>query len=292
MTLADAFTLELRGLLMGAGTPYPFADKPIEGFGALAYRGEPLDRAGAHGQLPPRQLLSGRVLRWALWLFADDAGNDAEALLADLAAAAAPVDPDLDGDDVLDLTIRLGGDRTYLARGVVTRTNSDLAYLPQATPLVDVEFVATDPRFYNAELNEATAPQAETTGGLDLPHGFPHGFGSATSGSLDLDNAGNFATPPVVTITAGAGGLSNPSYSLDDGVNRIDLVIELAEGDELTIDHGARTILLNGSASRATALDRSTSSWFDLPPGVSSLSFTASGGEGDLAVSWRDAWLL
>lgn len=288
MSLATTFTLELRGLAMGGlDTDYPFANKPLEGFGSLSYRGEPRDRAGAHGQLPPRQLLSGRLLRWAVNVLGDD-GDEVEELLAALASALAPVTPE---EGTLDLLIRLVGGRTYLARGVVTRTAGDDSYLPQLTPLRDVEFTATDPRFYSAEEHQAEAPAPETSGGLGFPHGFPHAFGTATSGALALANEGNFWTPPVVTIEAGAGGLTNPTYTLGETGEVMRIAIALAEGESLTIDHDARTVLLGGTASRSTAVDRSVSSWFELPPGDSTLDFTASG-EGTLTVAWRDAWLL
>lgn len=290
MTLADTFTLELRGLLMGAGTAFPFADKPLEGFGTLSYRGEAIDRAGAHGQLPPRQLLSGRVMRWALNVLADD-GVDAEALLADFAAAVAPVDPDLDGGDTIELLVRLGGDRTYAAEGVVTRTAGDLTFLPQHTPLVDVEFLATDPRFYDVDAHAVEVAPFESTGGLELPHDLPHGFGSATSGATVVTNAGNVSTFPTMTIEAGAGGLSSPSYELAETGERMELTLAMAEGDVLTIDHRARTITLEGAGSRATTLDRAASTWFALRPGDSTVTFTGTG-EGTLTVAWRDAFLL
>lgn len=150
-----------------------------------------------------------------------------------------------------------------------------------------LQFVATDPRIYGTTEHSGTTGTASVTGGLSFPHGFPHGFGSATPGTIQVVNEGHVPAPWTATLT---GPLSGPRISLVGTVGVLAFDgFDLPAGQTLEIDSAARTILLNGQSSRygSASLIR----WFDLPVGTSQIQLSAAAGEGSLTVRWRDTYL-
>lgn len=112
-----------------------------------------------------------------------------------------------------------------------------------------------------------------------------HTLAVASSGTAN--NAGVIASPPTVRID---GPITNPKVSGPGGF--ILLSTTIIAGNYVTIDFGARTILLNGSTSIYSTLD-TTSTWWGLLPGNNTVSLTGTGTSGAtlLTVTWRDAWI-
>jgi hypothetical protein len=154
-----------------------------------------------------------------------------------------------------------------------------------------MELSATDPRIYDAQPLQTYAQVATPVGGLLFPVTFPMTFGVATAGSgtFQAINSGNFETRPTARIY---GPIDNPRIEHSDLGLKIDLAISLATGDYLDIDFGARSITLNGTASRRYVLT-GDSTWFALVPGLNNLRFAANSVSttGLLSFSWRSAWL-
>jgi len=150
-----------------------------------------------------------------------------------------------------------------------------------------LQFVATDPRIYgNTEQSGSTSP-GSVTGGLSFPHGFPHGFGTATAGTIQVDNNGTIPAPWTATLT---GPLVSPRVTTLDGEGNLHFNgFTLADGETLEIGSLNRTVLLGGTASRYNAL--TTRTWFDLPVGPSSVQLSAASGTGSLELRWRDTYL-
>lgn len=152
-----------------------------------------------------------------------------------------------------------------------------------------VQLRAPDPFKYDTALTQVTlyAPGG-SIGGTPFPATFPLLFnasGLAASGA-SVVNAGTANTRPTVTFT---GPLVDPAIANVTSGRSLSLLMTLVAGDQLVVDFDQRSVILNGSASRSTALS-STAAWWDLPPGGSDLMFTAGGGGGTATVAFRSAW--
>jgi hypothetical protein len=150
-----------------------------------------------------------------------------------------------------------------------------------------VQIVASDPRILDNVETSGSTGVGSVTGGLGFPHGFPHGFGAATAGAIAIDNAGNTPAPWTATL---AGPLTSPRITVVGGDGDLELNgFDLADGQTIELDSAARTVLLNGTASRYSSLTRRV--WFELPVGASLVQLGAASGTGTLTVRYRSAWL-
>lgn len=285
------YEVELRGHRFAAGIGIPLTSAP-EGLGNAEQRVEDVDRPLEHGAYTGRAFYGRRTLILNYAILGDDVDDAMAKYLGELAAVYQPLDLEVDGTDT-ELAIRIGS-RTYVLRGRPGRLGDpDLTLLPKGAALEAVgEFVATDPRIYDALERSGDTGLGAIVGGLDVPHGFPHGFGAAEGSTIEAVNDGNFPTPAVIRFTAdlGGGGLTNPRVELLDTGQTIEVIIELAEGDFLELDLLERTATLNGTVSRSNLIRRPGASWFKLAPGTNELRFTAGGGSGTMLVTWRDAY--
>lgn len=285
--------VELRGLLIGEGTDYPIT-APIEGLGDLEVRQGDLPRPLAHGLFAGPQFYGGRTLRIPYAILGDDA-DDAVDKLVELGAAVRVITA-LDGDDVttIPLVLRLPGGLRLTSFGKPTRNFVDTTSLPNAkgrTIRGVIEFRGTDPRLYGDEQSGTASPGA-VVGGLSLPHGFPHGFGSATPGTIQATNDGNFPTYPTAVITGGSGGTTGFAITRDDTGEELSVTLDIAEDDFVVVDFAERTVLAQGISSRSGFVDRPASVWWELPPGTTPVAFSVASGNADLVLYWRDAYVF
>jgi len=157
--------------------------------------------------------------------------------------------------------------------------------------VVSIEFCATDPRKYDAAQSNGSSGPGTGGTGFTFPFTFPFTFGAgATGNTFVATNAGSFSTNPVATISGGA--ITNPSIqNVTAGLTML-VNITLMATDTLVIDFGARTIVLNGTASRRSLMDPS-SRWWSLAPGANTIKFLGTPGAGNplLTLTWRSAWL-
>lgn len=135
------------------------------------------------------------------------------------------------------------------------------------TPSVQIEFTCPDPLIYDTLLQSASTGLPSPTAGLTFPVTFPATFGASAGGSFQLTNTGNYVAPLVFTVT---GPCTNPIVTL--GSQMLGFTVTLAATDTLVIDTGARTAILDGSASRTNTIMQG-SSWLGLPVGTSSFGF-------------------
>ncbi len=279
--------IELRGLKMGRGTPYPL--RVFSPWGHPAVRTNDTPRPQDHGAFAGPEYYEPRRIPLTVQVAGVDQ-DETEELLAALGAVwAAP--PDVPADATDTLTWRLGG-RTYLAYGRPRGAAPDMSTFGSGIVEVVCRFQALDPVVYeSAVFGGVTGPSASGGGhGFDL--GFDHGFGPpGTPGVIAVVNRGNWPTRPVGRITAGTGGLDDPRVTLLETGERLEVALHMAEGQWLDVDWRARTIMLNGTASRAYALRRPQSVWWQLPPGASTVRFDVAGGTGTLGLLWLPAWM-
>lgn len=152
-----------------------------------------------------------------------------------------------------------------------------------------VEWFATDPRVYSQTLTTATASQATVAGtGVTFPVTFPLSFGGAVSGGqLTATNSGEFGAPWVATIS---GPIENPTLENITTGETLAFVGSLAAGETLVVDSLARSVLLNGSASRYSWLVVG-SEWFTVQPGDNAIRLAGTSGTGSVSFSFRSAWI-
>lgn len=153
-----------------------------------------------------------------------------------------------------------------------------------------MELVASDPRIYDVNLLTATVPVAVASGGRTYPRLYPLTYGvTGGGGTFQMTNIGGYASKATAHI---AGPIDSPRIEATDQGRKVQLAISLGATDFLDIDFKSRSIVLNGQASRRSALT-SDSAWFDVQPGLNNLRFaesTATAG-GVLTFSFRSAWI-
>lgn len=161
---------------------------------------------------------------------------------------------------------------------------------PRVQPNIptDTKFVASDPRIYAATLSQVSTAFPTSSGGLTFAAAAPFVFGTGgTSGTLDAANAGTFETPYVIVFT---GPLVAPSIEHVAQAKILNFSgATLTAGQTLVVDSSARTVMLNGTASRYSWLV--SPQWFTLEPGSNGLRFSGGSGTGSVQISYRSAWL-
>lgn len=117
---------------------------------------------------------------------------------------------------------------------------------------------------------------------------FPVSFGGTNPGATTtVTNIGDAGAYPVLVITGPAAhpAVANVTAGTTDAYN-----LTLGDSDVLVADHGAKTALVNGTRD-VSALRTSSSTWWPLPPGASSIRFTASSNTAaQLTLTYRPAW--
>lgn len=151
-----------------------------------------------------------------------------------------------------------------------------------------LEAQSPDWRFYSQELKVFTTGQTLIIGGTSIPATIPMGFplsGSSVS-SLNVNNAGNESTDPVITLYGPAN-----QFTVINNTTGKQFVLDyaIAEGESIIVDVKSRTVIVNGVTSIYNALD---GDFFNLQPGINEIQFTATGSNEDtvLKVEYRDAW--
>lgn len=169
-----------------------------------------------------------------------------------------------------------------------TRGDVDLQTLVQTTELqsgievsrrcvmTQYQLRAEDPRAYAQELETAFGAALSAGGGGKVyPYTYPRNYVSSSGGIAEVDNTGSLHTPPVLRVygtVAGAFKLRLLSTG-EDIVFSEDATV--AVGDFLEVDVYQRTVKLNGVADRASVLDHSANTWWELPPGEHTVQLIA-----------------
>ena len=150
-------------------------------------------------------------------------------------------------------------------------------------------FVAPDPRVYDQTATTGTgAALATAAGGKTYNYTYTRGYNPSSGGTCSYTNSGSVPTPPVIRIY---GYCTSPQVILTDDT-RLVFTGEIADGDYLEIDCGARTVKLNGTTSRLNLLDTVNSTFFALPTGSGSVQMVASNFNVNARVDliYRSAW--
>lgn len=248
--LTAPLQLQLRGLLMGRGTPFPIDS--IEGLGVPAMRTQDQDLADDDGAEPTGpDLLEPRQLLVSLGVYADTAA-ELRQLLDDLVVAWAPMRA-----GTLEAALWIHGWPAQLIRVRPRRAPLTQAFWEShgQTQLVG-ELWMPDPYLYALE---------EETVDVQLAIG-------ATSATVAEAVAGTGRTRPVVTIT---GPARDPVLTIDppDAPARaLRFDVDLQAGETLVADVAAKRIEIDGvDAFAARAADLQ---WPELRPGANDLTYS------------------
>ena len=192
------------------------------------------------------------------------------------------------------------------------RADAVLAWDPSEAPPVQVSFrqqqptritgrrpkagtvigVCEDPTVYSqAENVQAVAAAGALVGGFASPMSSPLTSGAPPAGAMVVNNAGDAAAWPTIRLD---GPMTNPVVTFVESGGVIALSYDLLAGEYLLIDTNPRrrSILLNGSANRYSALRFAASRWAPLLPGNNNvrLGLDAYSAPAALELRWRHAW--
>lgn len=172
-----------------------------------------------------------------------------------------------DGEDTIEVSVQLiaTDHRRFAGTGPESFSDSGVARLPIADGGLAIPSPAS---------------------GLTVPFAIP---ATVTNNVVKVGSNGTGTPRVVVTIQAVNSQLTNPQI-MDELGNRMTFNLVLTVGQSLVIDLDKRTILLNGTASRRSAL---RGSWINPRPGMS-LTFNAEGflstNQATATVAWTDTW--
>lgn len=287
-SLVSDFQWELNGLLMGDGTAYNF--KQVDGLDLPPMRTSDVPRSSDHGAWRGLNLSSERTITATVDVGPETTNAAFEADRLTLAAIMVPTQTEV------PLAFMRGGVK-YLVnvrptRFAMSQTKEYMFRLPSAV----LELVASDPRIYALAQQTASTTISVATGGLSTVFTTVLATsGSSASGSVNVTNTGTFGSRPVITLTGPSSGVLNTPQVTDitQGAYLSFPSLTLSPGDSLVIDTDARSIVLNGTASRRGSLGAG-STWFELPPGVAqTIAFTGgdSSGTSTMSIAWRNAYL-
>lgn len=275
------YQYEYNGVLFGSGTLAEAVE--VDGLDRPALRVSDVVRPRDHGEIAGVDWLGGRDVGFVLDV-GDGTATNLKAMLDSLANAGSSI-----GQTEVPLVFQLPGygKRRVNARFRRRSFNVNMDYFFGLAQGVALEFHATDPRIYDNTLSTAALTLPSVSGGLGWPVSWPLGWGSAVGGLVNVTNAGTFATRPVITFI---GPLTAPSVQNVTAGQTWACTFDLQSGDQLIVDFAARTVLLNGTASRYSYVT-SSSVWWELAPGTSQLQLGATAGNGSASVAFRSAWL-
>jgi len=152
-----------------------------------------------------------------------------------------------------------------------------------------VQLIAEDPRKYSSAVASfGPVGLPNTSGGRSYAKAYPKAYGTiSTGGDAAVVNNGNKETFPILIIN---GAVSNPIVTNETTDIVMQFNINLATGDQLVVDCGAKSVTLNGS-DRADILVGQE--FIELSAGSNALRFTALSfsSSGTLQGTYRHAWV-
>jgi hypothetical protein len=277
----SAVVLTLAGVSFGAGQTWRLS--ALTGIDELPnQRTQDLPRAHDDGDYPGEDFSAARVVQATLLCRGPQQ--------ADLTAIRHASRPTQFADQALVIAGYPGyPDLRIVGRWRNRAIPADQGLQSGALARAVLQFYAPDPRLYAAvESVLTTGPGASTSGGLAPPLTPPlTPSGSATGGQLQATNVGNTTTRPLLRVNGPVPGFDLLQLTTGRALRYRQAI---AAGDFVVIDTDARSVLLNGVASRRSAL---SGAWWDLPPGTSDIRYLPTGlAEGSsFELRWRSAWL-
>lgn len=284
MSLQD-YQIAIPGLTIGPGTPYILTEWSGYGVPAVRTSDDPVPQDDGSWTGP--DYLDSRELTLSVVVRGDtpeDTVANAEALLA-----AWNLDTSQDGYGArMPLTLKMPGIDERVIFGRPRRAQLETTRIVGTNVVADLEFFCPDPLWYSSSLRTQVFSLSEPASGRGYNRSYDYGYGGATdSGIENLTNAGSRAVWPIAVIE---GPVVNPRIENIDTGQTLALSYTLLAGETLELDFQAKTVLLNGTASRYYA---KSGEWFKLAPGANNIRFVSGSYDAGavLIMSWRDAWV-
>lgn len=291
-TALKDFQVELGGVVIGHGTSIPIAE--VEGLGRAPVRGELVSRPGADGAWAGSDWYDARTVRIDCAIKTPGDPAAARQILADLHEAADAASVRTAPGATMPLRIKWPGSPTRVLFGRLRRLEPSWEQAAFGWVPLDVEFAATDPRFYDDTVSSLTLSlSSRGLGGLKAPLVAPLNTGTSVPNERRgmVRNDGDMPAWPTIRIT---GPVISPRIYMPKTGALLELAVSLATGERLDIETrpGTRWALRNGSENVASSLSgASRLDGFQIPPGSTELWWTARGysSASRLAVTWRGA---
>ncbi len=276
---------DIAGVTLGDGTVYGIvASAGLHGAEEIRSSDDP--RPQAHGVFLGRDYLGARLVSLEVAITADDAAA-ARAAVEELAAAWHMTGP-AEGETE-PLRFRLPGRPAQRLMGRPRRAAFDTSRLQAGRVRAELEYFAADPYIYADEAESVALPLTAESVGRTYPRTYPLTYGAALSGVAIVTNSGTVPTHPTIRIV---GPVDNPQVENVTAGEYVRIALSLTADDYLDVDMASGTVMLNGTASRRSALT-SESTWWALAPGDNEVRARADTVQTGAvaAVSWRSAWI-
>lgn len=271
---------EWEGLLLGQGTRYNIAS--FIGFDLPGMRTTDVERPLEHGVYAQTDLLTARTIELSLTV-TGDTQEDAATRLEALKASFEP------RTEEAPLVVQLPGFGKRLINARPRRCSFPMAGSGLAHPVL-VQWLCPDPRMYAVDEQGDSVGLPTAAGGRSYDRVYDVSYGAMPlGGRIYVRNDGNVTTRPVIVI---AGPVTDPVVRNLTTEQEERFSIDLASTDELVVDSVERTVMLNGTTSRLSALS-TDSEFIELASGVNEITFAGDGSDpmARLAIVWRSAFL-
>ncbi len=265
-----------------------FEVQSVEGLGGMpALRTGDLVIAGRDGQRFGVDRLDPRTVTIEVAIYAF---SDAE-FYAAVDALRAAFQPATDTTKLLQFQfggIAGGGVRRLNCRPRALALPIERTYWHEMA-VATAQLVAADPLIYDDTLSSGETSLPSAGGGMEFDATFDLTFGAVSQGgTIYAVNAGTWWAEPLIRVD---GPVTNPRVENITTGQTLELDLTVADGEFALFDVAARTVLLNGTASRYANLT-DDSVWWRLAPGMNEITFRASTPSvAELHLTWRSAWL-
>lgn len=234
------------------------------------------------GYFSGRDFLNGRSVQFTLQIM-NDANGSMQTYLAQLKANLTPQETGTGS-----LQFILPGRSLQLLNARVRKReiilDPDYVY---GRSIAQVEMFCPDPRIYDNATQQLNLTPSSGLGRIyDRTYNLVYNTGVAGN-SGTATNSGNTTTWPTFTIT---GPCTNPVVLNSTTGESITFILTMNGNDVLVIDPELRSVTLNGVSARNLLSNSST--WWGLPPGSTTIGFSAQSGTGaTLNATWRNAYI-
>lgn len=284
MTLSD-YQISIGGLVLGPTTDYTI--HKIDGLGVPEIRDSDTRRPIDHGDFYGLDFLSGRTVT----VEATVRGSTAAEAVTNLQTLSAQWQPvATTAAATRPLSFKFPGQVEKEIRGRPRRMEADTSRILGSNVGVLLEYRAADPRIYAVSGDSTGVAIFQAGGTRSYSRTFSHAYaGGGAETYIYATNSGNFSTRPVATIV---GPCTNPRVENVTTGEFVECETTLLSTDSLVIDFDARTIVLNGTASRYSTIT-TDSTWWELAPGTTTVRFMANAYDAAalLTLAWASAWI-
>jgi hypothetical protein len=295
MTALTDLQMEIGGVVIGRGTQVRITE--VSGLGRPPLRdSSDEDNPTDDGTLPGLDYYDARTVKIDCAVRIPGDAAACRAVVEQLQASADEASVRLVGGATEEFRVQWPGGITKTLRGRMTLCDPTWAQIVFGWVPLDLEFRATDPRFYGDEDHSITMGLGYVPGGgFSAPIVAPivvSSGGGSTARPGWLTNEGDAPTWPVFTV---AGPCSNPVITDVQSGRTIALSGTIPTGRTVTIDTrpGSRSVTWDGGGNAAGLLTaQARIDLMQLPAGTSEIRWNAVDltNTARLSVVWRDAY--